>query len=173
MSQISTKLLEHFSNDFVQLFKTEYDYNVIVKVGSQNVKLHSLFYINVPHFFVGNYQPQPKRIILLKLLNSYFVESFKILIKLWPKILKLELRNVINAWVEYWSFKIQNIFTSYYMPNTIPGVELSTIFDLLVPSNKLDLAELQDDLRIEKSEIWNKVIQRGKEQTPNLPSNFE
>ena len=31
----------------------------------------------------------------------------------------------------------------------------------------------RDDLQIEEQEIWDKVIQWGKEQTPNLPSNIE
>ncbi|RIB15790.1 hypothetical protein C2G38_2191643 [Gigaspora rosea] len=157
MSQISTKLLEHFSNDFVQLFKTEYDYNFIVKVGSQNFKLHSLILYQHSSFFHRELSTATKKNNIIEItLTHTSVESFKILIKLWLKILMLELRDVINAWVEHWSFKIQNIFTSYYKPNTIPVISL-----------------LQDNLRIEESEIWDKVIQYGKEQTPNLLSNFE
>ncbi|CAG8686484.1 1433_t:CDS:1, partial [Scutellospora calospora] len=42
ISQISTELLECFSNDFAQLLESEYDYNVIAKVNEQSFKLHSL-----------------------------------------------------------------------------------------------------------------------------------
>ncbi|RIB14784.1 hypothetical protein C2G38_1624896 [Gigaspora rosea] len=51
MSQISTKLLVHFSNVFAQLLESEYDYNVIVKVGQQSFKLHSLILYQRSTFF--------------------------------------------------------------------------------------------------------------------------
>ncbi|RIB27407.1 hypothetical protein C2G38_2160625 [Gigaspora rosea] len=95
----------------------------------------------------------------------------------------------------------------------IKGDKEPTIFNLLVPSSKLGLAELIEyiksylidnkaswlrlkfiklltnlllfkknalinllkrfDLQIEESEIWDKVIQWGKEQTSDLPSNLK
>ncbi|RIB24585.1 hypothetical protein C2G38_2168264 [Gigaspora rosea] len=134
MSQISTKLLKHFSNDFVQHFKTEYNYNFIVKVGSQNFKLHSLILYQHSSFFHRGLSTATKKNNINEItLTHTSVESFKILIKY--------------------------IYTGTI---TFEGVELSTIFDLLVPSNKL-----------EESEIWDKVIQWGKEPTPNLLSDFE
>ncbi|RIB22074.1 hypothetical protein C2G38_2140365 [Gigaspora rosea] len=69
---------------------------------------------------------------------------------------------------------VQYIYTGTI---TFEGVEPSTIFDLLVPSNKLENALItllkRDDLQIEESKIWDKVIQWGKEQTPNLPADLE
>ncbi|RIB17593.1 hypothetical protein C2G38_1417681 [Gigaspora rosea] len=114
MSQISTKLLEHFSNDFVQLFKTEYDYNFIVKVGSQNFKLYLLILYQHSSFFCRELSTTTKKNNIIEItLTHTSVESFKILIKY--------------------------IYTGTI---TFEGVEPSTIFDLLVPSNKLGLAEL-------------------------------
>ncbi|RIB22075.1 hypothetical protein C2G38_2243525 [Gigaspora rosea] len=213
--QGSTKLLEHFSNDFAQLLETEYDYNVVVKVGNQHFKLHSLILYQRSSFFRKELSAATKKNNIIEVsLTHTSVESFKILIRY--------------------------IYTGTI---TFEGVEPSTIFDLLVLSNKLGLAELveyiqsylidnktswlrlkftkvystsfqennykalqtfctdilakhpnlifdsddftsiqenalitllkRDDLQIEESEIWDKVIQWGKEQTPNLPSDFE
>ncbi|RIB22073.1 hypothetical protein C2G38_2140363 [Gigaspora rosea] len=215
MSQTNIKLLEHFSNDFAQLLETEYGYNVVVKVGNQNFKLHSLVLYQRSSFFRKELSTASKKNNIIELtLTHTSVESFKILIKY--------------------------IYTGTI---TFEGVEPSTIFDLLVPSNKLGLAELveyiqsyiidkkaswlrlkftqvysasfqensfkalqtfctdilakhpnlifdsenftsiqenalitllkRDDLQMEESEIWDKVIQWGKEQTPNLPSDLE
>ncbi|RIB22081.1 hypothetical protein C2G38_2243527 [Gigaspora rosea] len=208
MSQISTKLLEHFSNDFAQLLETEYEYNIIVKVGNQHFKLHSLILYQRSSFFRKELSTATKK------------------------------NNIIEITLAHTS--IEYIYTGKI---TFEGVEPSTIFDLLVPSNQLGLAELveyiqsylidnnaswlrlkftqvystsfqetnfkglqtfctdilakhpnlifnsddftsiqehaliallkRDDLQMEESEIWDKIIQWGKEKTPNLPSDLE
>ncbi|RIB22082.1 BTB/POZ protein [Gigaspora rosea] len=206
MSQISTKLLEHFSNDFAQLLETEYDYNVVVNVENQHFNLHSLILYQRSSFFRKELSTVTKKNNIIEItLTNTSIESFKILIKY--------------------------IYTGKI---TFEGVEPSTLFDLLVPSNNLGLEELvkciqsylidnkaswlrlkftqvystcfqennfkglqtfctdilakhpnlifnsddftsiqENDLQIEESEIWDKVIQWGKEQTPNLPSDLE
>ncbi|RIB09360.1 BTB/POZ protein [Gigaspora rosea] len=114
MSQTSIKLLEHFSNDFAQFLESEYDYNVVVKVGDQNFKLHSLVLYQRSSFFRKELSTANKQNNIIKItLTHTSVEYFKILIK-------------------------------YIYTGTIPleNVEPSTIFDLLVSSNKLGLAEL-------------------------------
>ncbi|RIB24112.1 BTB/POZ protein [Gigaspora rosea] len=109
MSQISTKLHERFSNDFAQLLETEYDYNVVVKVGNQNFKLHSLILYQRSSFFRKELSTETKKNNIIEItLTHISVESFKILVKY--------------------------IYTGKI---TFEGVEPSTIFDLLVPSNKL------------------------------------
>ncbi|RIB22782.1 BTB/POZ protein, partial [Gigaspora rosea] len=215
MSQINTKLLERFSNDFAQLLETEYEYNVIVKVDKQNFKLHSLVLYQRSSFFRQELTSATKKNNIIEItLTDISVEAFKILIK-------------------------------YIYTGTIPleEVEPSIIFDLLVPSKKLGLVELveyiqsylidnksswlklkftqvystsfqdynfkalqtfctdilakhpnlifdsddltsiqenalvtllkKDDLQIEESEIWDKVIQWGKAKTPDLPSDLK
>ncbi|RIB22071.1 hypothetical protein C2G38_1031433 [Gigaspora rosea] len=81
MSQISTKLLEHFSNDFAQLLETEYDYNIIVKIGNQNFKLHSLILYQRSSFFRKELSTATKKNNIIEItLTHTSVESFKILI---------------------------------------------------------------------------------------------
>ncbi|RIB02137.1 hypothetical protein C2G38_2228663 [Gigaspora rosea] len=155
--QGSTKLLERFSNDFAQLLETEYDYNVVVKVGNQNFKLHSLILYQRSSFFRKELSTAIKQNNIIEItLADTSVESFKILIKY--------------------------IYTGKVR---FEEVEPSIIFDLLVPSifdsdeftsiqeNALITLLNRDDLQIEESEIWDKVIQWGKAKTPDLPSDLK
>ncbi|RIB15930.1 hypothetical protein C2G38_2038995 [Gigaspora rosea] len=83
--------------------------------------------------------------------------------------------NIIEITLTHTSVESFKILIKYIYTGTIifEGVKPSTIFDLLVPSNKLGLAELKMFDSFKAREIWDKVIQWRKEQTPNLPSNFE
>ncbi|RIB22078.1 hypothetical protein C2G38_1031752 [Gigaspora rosea] len=79
MSQISTKLLEHFSNDFAQLLETEYEYNVIVKVGNQHFKLHSLILYQRSSFFRKELSTATKKNNIIEITLAHIsIESFKI-----------------------------------------------------------------------------------------------
>ncbi|RIB02329.1 BTB/POZ protein [Gigaspora rosea] len=132
MSQISTKLLVRFSNDFAQLLESEYDYNVIVKVGQQSFKLHSLVLYQRSSFFRQELTTTTKKNKIIEItLTDTSVEAFKILIKY--------------------------IYTGTIL---LESYEESTIFDLLVPSNKLGLAELVEYIQsflIDNKPSWLKL----------------
>ncbi|RIB01387.1 hypothetical protein C2G38_2231000 [Gigaspora rosea] len=82
MSQISTKLLERFSNDFAQLLETEYESNVIVKVGKQSFKLLTLVLYQRSSFFRQELTTATKKNNIIEInLTDTSVGSFKILIK--------------------------------------------------------------------------------------------
>ncbi|RIB06415.1 hypothetical protein C2G38_521460 [Gigaspora rosea] len=82
MSQINTKLLERFSNDFAQLLETEYEFNVIVKVDKQSFKLHSLVLYQRSSFFRQELTTATKKNNIIEItLTNTSVEAFKILIK--------------------------------------------------------------------------------------------
>ncbi|CAG8715845.1 7001_t:CDS:1, partial [Cetraspora pellucida] len=81
MSQIGTKLLERFSNDFAQLLESEYDYNVIIKVGEQSFKLHSLVLYQRTSFFRQELSTATKKNNIAEITLTHIpVEAFKILI---------------------------------------------------------------------------------------------
>ena len=82
MSQINTKLLERFSNDFAQLLESEYDYNVIVKISQQSFKFHSLVLHQRSSFFRQELTTINKKNNIIEVtLTDISVEAFKILIK--------------------------------------------------------------------------------------------
>ncbi|RIB27404.1 BTB/POZ protein [Gigaspora rosea] len=132
MSQITTKLLVRFSNDFAQLLESKYDYNVIVKVGQKSFKLHLLVLYQRSSFFRQELTTATKKNNIIEItLTDITVEAFKILIKY--------------------------IYTGTIL---LEGDKESTIFDLLVPSSKLGLAELIEYIQsylIDNKASWLKL----------------
>ncbi|RIB16558.1 hypothetical protein C2G38_2189582 [Gigaspora rosea] len=130
MSQ--TKLLDQFSNDFAQLLESEYDYNVVIKINNQFFKLHSLVLYQRSSFFRQELSATTKKNNLIEITVPHIsAESFKILIKY--------------------------IYTG---KTPLENVEPSTIFDLLISSNKLSLEELVDYIQsylIDNNASWLKL----------------
>ncbi|RIB14774.1 hypothetical protein C2G38_2143888 [Gigaspora rosea] len=214
MSQISTKLLVRFSNDFAQLLESEYDYNVIVKIGQQSFKLHSLVLYQRSSFFRQELTTTTKKNNIIKItLTDTSVEAFKILIKyIYTGTILLEgdkesaIFDLLVLSNKFGLAELVEYIQSYLIDNKAPWLKLkfakvySTSFqdnnfkalqffctDILAKHPNIILASdeftsiqenalinllKRDDLQIEESEIWDKVIQWGKEQTPDLPSDL-
>ncbi|CAG8799566.1 12547_t:CDS:1, partial [Cetraspora pellucida] len=67
--------------DFAQLLESEYDYNVIVKVGEKSFKLHSLVLYQRSSFFRKELSTAAKKNNIIEItLTNIPVEAFKILI---------------------------------------------------------------------------------------------
>ncbi|RIB06102.1 hypothetical protein C2G38_2047062 [Gigaspora rosea] len=211
MSQLSTKLLERFSNDFAQLLETEYDYNVVVKVGNQTFKLHSLVLYQRSSFFRKELSTAIKKNNIIEItLTQTTVESFKILIKyIYTGTIPLEevepstifdllvssnklgfegLVEYIQSYLidnkaSWLRLKFTQVYSTSFQENNFKPLQ-AFCTDILVkhPSlifNSDDFTSIQenalltllnrDDLQMEESEIWDKVIQWGKAKTPDLP----
>ncbi|RIB14780.1 hypothetical protein C2G38_2194086 [Gigaspora rosea] len=112
MSQISTKLLVRFSNDFAHLLESEYDHNVIVKVGQQSFKLHSLVLYLRSSFFRQELATATKKNNIIEItLTDTSVEVFKILINLnLASWLKLKFAKVYSTSFQDNNFKALQIF---------------------------------------------------------------
>ncbi|RIB09365.1 BTB/POZ protein [Gigaspora rosea] len=215
MSQICTKLLERFSNDFAQLLETEYDYNVVVKIGNQNFKLHSLVLYQRPSFFRKELSTATKKDNIIEItLTETSVETFKVLIKyiytgtvtfeeVEPSIIfdllvpsrKLGLAELveyiqfylINNNASWLRLKFTKVYSISFQDDNFKALQTfctdilakhpNLIFDSdnfsSVQENALITLLKRDDLQIEESEIWHKVIQWGKANTPDLPSNIK
>ncbi|RIB22779.1 hypothetical protein C2G38_2140074 [Gigaspora rosea] len=211
MSQISTKLLERFSNDFAQLLETEYEYNVIVKVDKQNFKLHSQVLYQRSSFFRQELTTATKKNNIIEItLTDTSVEDFKILIKyiytgtipleevepsfifdlLVPskKLGLAELVEYIQSYLidnkAFWlRLKFTQVYSTIFQDNNLKALQTfctdilakhpNLIFDskdfTSIQENALVTLLKRDDLQIEESEIWDKVIQWGKAKTPDLP----
>ncbi|RIB09361.1 hypothetical protein C2G38_2209118 [Gigaspora rosea] len=215
MSQISTKLLERFSNDFAQLLETEYDYNVVVKIGNQNFKLHSLVLYQRSSFFRKELLIAIKKNNIIEItLTETSVETFKALIKyiytgtvtfeeVEPSIIfdllvpsrKLGLTELveyiqsylINNNASWLRLKFNQVYSISFQDNNFKALQTfctdilakhpNLVFDSddfsSVQENALVTLLKRDDLQIEESEIWDKVIQWGKANTPDLPSDIK
>ncbi|RIB14768.1 hypothetical protein C2G38_2194068 [Gigaspora rosea] len=173
MSQISTKLLVRFSNDFAQLLESEYDYNVIVKLGQQSFKLHSLVLYQHSSFVRQELATATKK-------NNIIEITLMILL----------LKYIYTGTILLDNDKESTIFDLLVPSNKLGLTELVEYIQSFLIDNKaswlkLKLAKVystknalinllkRDDLQIEESKIWDKVIQWEKEQTPDLPSDLK
>ncbi|RIB01208.1 hypothetical protein C2G38_2231558 [Gigaspora rosea] len=170
MSQISTKLLVQFSSDFAQLLESEYDYNVIVKVGQQSLKLHSLILYQCSSFFRQELTTTTKKNNIIEItLTDTTVETFKILIK--KKLIKVlsnklglaELVEYIQSylidnkasWLKLKFAKTLQIFCTDILAKH-PNVILASDEFTSIKEHALINLLKRDDLQIKESEIWDK-----------------
>ncbi|RIB27665.1 hypothetical protein C2G38_2159950 [Gigaspora rosea] len=182
---MSSKFFIQLSQDFTQLLESEYDYNVVIEVGEKpNIQLfkgHSAILYQRSLYFRQ------------KLVNAVKKNNI-IEIKL-PTI-SAKLFNIINyiygGMVSLENFEVSAKFDLLIADNELEATELvkhlqsQLINDnaswLRIILNSDDFTTLQenalisflkiDNLQMEESEIWDKVILWGKAKIPNLLPNL-
>ncbi|RIB27684.1 hypothetical protein C2G38_2159987 [Gigaspora rosea] len=178
MSQMDTILFQHFSNDFAQLLESEYNYDVVIKLDEQSFKLHSLIYLHWYNFIKFPLKDIDSSTIFDLLISFHELDFEELVI-----YIQLYLINDKALWLRFKFFKV---YYTCFLYDDFEALQTfyidifaeypSLIFDAnefnLVDESDLVTLLKRDDLQLEESKIWDKMIQWGKENTQDLPFNI-
>ncbi|RHZ65606.1 hypothetical protein Glove_313g41 [Diversispora epigaea] len=177
---MATKFFDRLSRDLTQLLEDPTDYNVTIEIGeapnSQIFTVHSYILQSRSPYFKNKFNETPFNDDHIKVLT---MPNINISIKIFDVIIKYIYGGIIS----------------------LEKLENSTIFDLVIASNELELNELvehlqtylinncaswlrlkfariyrtsyQDGLQLVESKIWEYVIKWGKAKNSTLPTNLD
>ncbi|RIB22552.1 hypothetical protein C2G38_2173713 [Gigaspora rosea] len=186
---MSLKILDQLSQDFTQLLENSYDYNVVIEVGKQpNIKLYkahsAILYQRSLYFRQKLTNATKKNNVIEFKIPNLSVQTFDIIIRyIYSGIVSLEnfeaatIFDLLIDLNEFQFIELVERIQAYLLIIMLLGFHPSMIFnsdDFKTLQENAFIALLkQDDLQMEESEIWDKVILWGKARTPDLPSNLE
>ncbi|RIB08195.1 hypothetical protein C2G38_2212261 [Gigaspora rosea] len=185
---MTLKCFDKLSQDFTQLLKSEYDYNVIIKVGekpnTQIFKVHSAILYQRSSYFQQTLINTIKNDNIIEINLPYIsAKEFNIIINGKISLEIFEASAIFDLLITVDEFNLsdfqnKNFNTLQQFYNDILAKHPSMLFNsndfptLQEEDMLISLLE-RDDLQMEESEIWDEVILWGKKNTQNLPSELD